>query len=84
MREYDTVRSRAQIRHALIDIARRRCRVGTGSSVTLLRSRTVHFEWSDPSEALQGVAWTVVEAVATRHYMAERQTWDLDYRSRSG
>lgn len=38
----------------------------------------MHFEWPDPSEALQGVAWTVVGAVATRHYMAERQTADLD------
>lgn len=38
----------------------------------------MHFEWPDPSEALRGVAWTVVGAVATRHYMAERQTWDLD------
>ncbi|MBI4492411.1 MAG: hypothetical protein HY690_06420 [Chloroflexi bacterium] len=35
-------------------------------------------QWPDPGVALKGVLWAVVGAVATRQYMAERQTQDLD------
>ena len=68
----------AQRRRILIDICRRRIRPGTGSSLESLRRRTAMNPWPDLRPVLQGIPWVVVGAVATRAYMPERATKDLD------
>ena len=35
-------------------------------------------QWPDLTDALQAIPWAVAGAVATRHYMPERRTRDLD------
>src|SRR5215813_11657263 len=67
-----------QARHLLLDISRRRQRPGTGSSTEFLRRRTAMQPWPDLRETLQGLAWVIVGGVATRAYMPERMTKDLD------
>jgi len=68
----------AQRRHILIDIAKRRIRPGTGSSPEFLRRRTAMNPWPDLRPVLRGIPWVVVGAVATRAYMPERMTKDID------
>jgi hypothetical protein len=64
-------------RRTLIDIAMRRQRPGSGSApwrgegVPVLR-------WPDLTDILDGVPWAVAGGVATRRYMPERSTLDLD------
>jgi len=65
-------------RRILIDIARRRIRPGTGSAPEFLRRRTAMNPWPDLRPVLTGIPWAVVGAVATRAYMPERATKDLD------
>ncbi len=65
-------------RRLLIDIAQRRQRPGSGSSVAFLRSRSARLQWPDLSELLDPLPWAVAGAVATRAYMPERVTLDLD------
>jgi hypothetical protein len=73
----------AQRRRILIDICRRRIRPGTGSSLEFLRRRTAMNPWPDLRPVLQGLPWVVIGAVATRAYMPERATKDLDILVRS-
>ncbi len=68
----------AQRRRILINICRRRIRPGTGSSLEFLRRRTAMNPWPDLRPVLQGIPWVVIGAVATRAYMPERATKDLD------
>jgi len=68
----------AQRRRILIDISMRRIKPGTGSAPEFLRRRTAMTTWPDLSAVLQGIPWAVVGAVATRAYMPERATKDLD------
>ncbi len=68
----------AQRRRILINICRRRIRPGTGSSLEFLRRRTAMNPWPDLRPVLQGIPWAVIGAVATRAYMPERATKDLD------
>ncbi len=63
-------------RRTMIDIARRRQRPGTGSR--LQRQDVALRRWPDLSELLKGIPWAVVGGVATRNYMPERATQDLD------
>jgi hypothetical protein len=74
----------AQRRRILIDICRRRIRPGTGSSLEFLQRRTAMNPWPDLRPVLQGLPWVVIGAVATRAYMPERATKDLDILVRSG
>ncbi len=67
-----------QMRHVLIDMSLRRQRSGTGSALSLLRERTAMNVWPDLREILQGIHWVVIGGVATRAYMPERMTKDLD------
>jgi len=69
-------------RRILIDIARRRIRPGTGSAPEFLRRRTAMNPWPDLRPILTGIPWAVVGAVATRAYMPERATKDLDILTR--
>lgn len=67
-----------QRRRILIDICRRRIRPGTGSGVEFLHRRTSVNPWPDLRPILEGIPWAIVGAVATRAYMPERMTRDLD------
>jgi len=66
------------IRRTLIDIALRRQRPGTGSERKFLTTRTTRLIWPDLTTILEPIPWAVVGAVATRLYMPERVTQDLD------
>ena len=65
-------------RRLLLDMARRRAQPGTGSSRVFLEHRTAVARWPDLTPPLAGIPWAVVGAVATRAYMPERATQDLD------
>jgi hypothetical protein len=65
-------------RRTLIDIARRRQKPGAGSTREFLLARTAHMIWPDLSEVFDDLSWAVVGAVATRLYMPERMTRDMD------
>ncbi|HHT9119979.1 MAG TPA: hypothetical protein ACFYD3_05485 [Candidatus Hypogeohydataceae bacterium YC41] len=69
---------RQRIRQRLIDIAFRHQRPGSGSSLILLRERTAEVKFPDLTPILHPIRWAVVGAVATRLYMPERVTRDLD------
>jgi len=68
----------AEQRHAFISLAQQRQRAGAGSSRDFLLRRTTNVQWIDLTSVLSPIGWAVVGAVATRHYMPERMTQDLD------
>ncbi|WP_337288763.1 hypothetical protein [Candidatus Methylomirabilis sp.] len=65
-------------RRLLLDMARRRAQPGTGSAREFLERRSAMARWPDLTPTLAGIPWAVVGAVATRAYMPERATQDLD------
>lgn len=65
-------------RETIIDIAKRRQKPGSGSSPKFLAERIARVTWPDLRKVLEGVPWAVAGAVATRMYMPERATQDLD------
>ncbi|HWQ69074.1 MAG TPA: hypothetical protein VN494_03815 [Patescibacteria group bacterium] len=65
-------------RRLLLEIACRRAHPGTGSARVFLEERTAMTCWPDLTPTLTGIPWAVVGAVATRAYMPERTTQDLD------
>ncbi len=67
-----------QTRQTLIRLAMKRQRAGSGSSDAFLGERTMRMEFPDLNGVLAGVQWAVVGAAATRRYMPERATNDLD------
>jgi hypothetical protein len=67
-----------EVRSQILAIARRRQKPGTGSSQEFLRRRTAMKQWPDLTDTLGEIPWATVGAVATRHYMPERATVDLD------
>jgi hypothetical protein len=67
-----------EIRARILEIARRRQRPGTGSSLEFLRQRTAMKQWPDLTAVLGDTLWATVGGVATRHYAPERATLDLD------
>jgi hypothetical protein len=64
-------------RRTLIDIVRRRQRPGSGSQ-PWRRDEKLRLNWPNLAVVLSGVPWAIVGAVATRRYMPERSTADLD------
>lgn len=70
--------SARQTRHFMIEMLKRRVRPGTGSGVDFLLRRTAMNTWPDLRPILKGLDWLVVGGVATRNYMPERMTRDLD------
>ncbi len=64
-------------RRTLIDIARRRSRPGSGSSMEFLKKRTATMHWPNLETVLAPIRFAVIGAVATRLYMPERATQDL-------
>ena len=71
------------IRCTLINIALRRQRPGTGSNRKFLTKRTTRLIWPNLTAILEPILWAVVGAVATRLYMPERITQNLDIIIRS-
>jgi len=69
---------RQEVRRQIIDMALRRARPGTGSSSEFMRQRTAMQTWPDLRKTLADIEWVIVGAVATRAFMPERMTRDLD------
>jgi hypothetical protein len=65
-------------RRTIINMARRRQRPGSGSSHAFLQERTSMMQWPDLTPVLSPILWAVVGATATRLYMPERYTRDLN------
>jgi len=62
----------------LLEIALRRAKKGSGSSKIHLQKRTAMIKRPDLSKILKSIQWAVVGGVATRAYMPERATIDID------
>jgi hypothetical protein len=67
-----------QKRRFMIDMVLRRVKPGTGSSHEFMRRRTAMNPWPDLRPILKGIDWAIIGGVATRAYMPERMTKDLD------
>lgn len=70
----------------MIEMAKRRVQPGSGSALEFLRRRTAVEKWPDLRDILKDIPWVMVGGVATRAYMPERRTKDMDIlvRSRDG
>jgi hypothetical protein len=68
----------AQRRRIMIDMCKRRIKPGTGSAPEFLQRRTAMHPWPDLRPILEGIPWINVGGVATRAYMPERATKDID------
>ncbi|MBI2886563.1 MAG: hypothetical protein HYY02_05090, partial [Chloroflexi bacterium] len=75
--------AREEVRKTIIRQAQKRQRPGAGSSVEFLTKRTALIRWPDLTQVLAPIPWAVVGAAATRLYMPERATLDLDVAVRS-
>jgi hypothetical protein len=69
---------RVAVRRKLIEIAQRRHPLGTGSDLRGLMALPRGAIGVEPFEALGDITYAVVGGVATRRYMPERSTKDLD------
>src|SRR3990172_10251471 len=67
-----------QVRRFMIDMVKRNGKPGTGSSHEFMRRRTAMNPWPDLRPILKGIDWAIIGGVATRAYMPERMTKDLD------
>ena len=65
-------------RALIISMCQRRQRPGTGSDLRALMRRRPTVTWPDLRDLLGQIPWAVAGAVATRLYMPERATLDLD------
>lgn len=66
-------------RRLLLAMTLRRVKAGSGSGATFLAERrTAVVEWPDLGQILAPVPWAIVDGVATRAYMPEQATQDLD------
>ena len=68
----------ASARSAFVALAARHAGPGAGSTTHFLKKRTTHTRWPNLDEVLSPLPWAVVGAAATRLYMPERATQDLD------
>jgi hypothetical protein len=67
-----------QRRRILIEMCLRRIKPGTFTSPELLSRRTAVNKWPNLNKILEGIPWVITGGVATRAYMPERMTHDLD------
>lgn len=67
-----------QMRRFMIDMVMRRVKPGTGSGRDFMRRRTAMNPFPDLRPILQGIQWALIGGVATRAYMPERMTKDMD------
>ncbi len=70
--------AKVQTRKLFIKIARKHQKPGSGSAADFLRGRTAMMQFPDLSSVLEDRLWAVIGAAATRLYMPERATRDLD------
>jgi hypothetical protein len=68
----------ALVRKTLIRLALEHCRPGTGSRREFLLERTWEIQVPDLGPILDPLPWAIAGAVATRLYMPERSTRDID------
>ena len=68
----------AQKRRLILNLALKRVKPGTGSALEFMRRRTAMKVWPDLRPILTDIPWAIVGVVATRAYMPERETKDLD------
>ncbi|NJM56479.1 MAG: hypothetical protein HC857_02060 [Synechococcales cyanobacterium RU_4_20] len=69
---------RADFRRCFIELALKRVKPGSGSGLALLQRRTWVHTVSDLNQILLPGLFVIVGGVATRMYMPERSTLDLD------
>jgi hypothetical protein len=67
-----------QRRRILIEICLRRIKPGTYTSSELLMWRTAMHSWPQLFTILQDIPWAITGGIATRAYMPERSTKDID------
>lgn len=67
-----------QRRRIIIDMCLRRMKPGTWSSPEFLQERTALYTWPDLKTIFDDIPWAVTGGVATRAYMPERATHDID------
>ena len=67
-----------QRRKLYIEIALRRCHPGSGSSLEFLKRRTWNHPVTNLKSIIKRTSFVVIGGVATRLYMPERMTDDLD------
>ncbi|MBI3244222.1 MAG: hypothetical protein HYZ49_18225 [Chloroflexi bacterium] len=67
-----------QMRRIMIDISLRKQKPGAGSAHEFLIRRTALNPWPDLRDILNGIDWVLIGGVATRAYMPERMTKDMD------
>jgi hypothetical protein len=67
-----------QLRRFMINMSLRRIKPGAGSGQDFLMRRTAMNPWPDLRPILQDIQWAMIGGVATRAYMAERMTKDMD------
>lgn len=67
-----------QVRRIMIDMCLRRQKPGAGSDLPFLKRRTAMTPWPDLRAILYDIPWAIVGGVATRAYMPERATKDMD------
>ncbi|MFZ5908748.1 MAG: hypothetical protein ACOYYU_01880 [Chloroflexota bacterium] len=67
-----------QLRRFMIDMVMRRVKPGTGSGHDFMQRRTAMNPWPDLRPILKGIPWALIGGVATRAYMVERTTKDMD------
>jgi hypothetical protein len=67
-----------QKRRLLIEMSLRKQKPGTGSSHAFMLRRTAMNPWPDLRQILNDFQWVIVGGVATRAYMPERATNDID------
>jgi hypothetical protein len=72
------VDARVARRKLFIRLGQKQHRPGRGSSRAFLTARTTHMHWPDLTNIFQPIEYAVVGGVATRLYMPERLTKDLD------
>ncbi|MEB3160351.1 MAG: hypothetical protein VKL20_02690 [Synechocystis sp.] len=65
-------------RKLFLSLAQKRAKAGSGSSLTFLNQRTWTFPVADIRQFIPDISFVVVGGVATRLYMPERMTLDLD------
>ncbi len=70
--------TKTQTRRLLITLAQKRQRKGNGSDAAFLQERTTRMLFPNPASLLAPLRWAVIGAAATRLYMPERATNDLD------
>lgn len=65
-------------RKIFLSLVQKRIKPGSGSSIASLNKRTWSFSVTDIRQLISSISFVVVGGVATRLYMPERMTLDLD------